>query len=714
MLFSCSSCATKYKLPDEKIAGKVLKIRCKKCSSVIVVRDPKLVSQKAMAAAKAVAPAAPAPPAPVEQPVWFVGIDGQQQGPMTLSRLAALADAQKVTLRSYVWRAGMADWVRAGDLPELVERLDANAKAVQAAKVRAQAAEAQANQEASARADAAKAEAEEAAAAARAEAERAAAKAEAERAATALAEAERTALAQAQATALAEAEHTAAQAVAAAQATEDAGIAADALRAKNESEAAKAEEEAAERRADAAKTEVAARAALDRGPAGDPEEIGAATLVERSIPSGLLADLADINAAMDAADAADAPAAKAAPAPSALPELPALPPIPAAPEIPAFEPAVPAVPATLSTPEHGLGEASLVFGDGVDPAAAAALENTDFDDFFDAAPAPAPTDNDIFGDFDAAPEKVSKDDKAYFKQQMKEAAAALDDLDFGSDPMPDKDSLRQEFSLLIRLDKQKKKSYVWVALAAVAVVALVAVGIVLVSQQSEESEKRTRSLKSDGDEIVAAEFNAKYESLIREVESEDAELADELKAELKTAKIKSAAEFEAMRKTVAARRKARIQRAKKKKVGTSVSYTAPKTKKAVPARKLTDAERIALLSGDKDEGGRKPALNTSAIKDKQAALQAEIAGQKKKAATEGQAKLKKAFKAKVRQFARCKKPGEEDKLIVTFKLSASGRVETCKVGGTKNTEKSTCVMGIMKRALFPDGAAGTYRQTITL
>ncbi|MFH2005745.1 MAG: GYF domain-containing protein [bacterium] len=40
MKFVCSKCKTKYTISDEKVHGKVLKIRCKNCSSVIEVREP--------------------------------------------------------------------------------------------------------------------------------------------------------------------------------------------------------------------------------------------------------------------------------------------------------------------------------------------------------------------------------------------------------------------------------------------------------------------------------------------------------------------------------------------------------------------------------------------------------------------------------------------------------------------------------------------------
>lgn len=42
MRFACENCQTRYTLADEKIRGRVLKIRCRQCSVVMVVRDPEL------------------------------------------------------------------------------------------------------------------------------------------------------------------------------------------------------------------------------------------------------------------------------------------------------------------------------------------------------------------------------------------------------------------------------------------------------------------------------------------------------------------------------------------------------------------------------------------------------------------------------------------------------------------------------------------------
>ena len=38
MKIVCDNCSTKYSIADEKVRGKVFKIRCKKCSHIIVVK----------------------------------------------------------------------------------------------------------------------------------------------------------------------------------------------------------------------------------------------------------------------------------------------------------------------------------------------------------------------------------------------------------------------------------------------------------------------------------------------------------------------------------------------------------------------------------------------------------------------------------------------------------------------------------------------------
>ena len=49
MKITCQACAAKYTIADEKVLGKVVKIRCKKCGATIVVNgnDPAAASSGA-------------------------------------------------------------------------------------------------------------------------------------------------------------------------------------------------------------------------------------------------------------------------------------------------------------------------------------------------------------------------------------------------------------------------------------------------------------------------------------------------------------------------------------------------------------------------------------------------------------------------------------------------------------------------------------------
>ncbi len=69
MNVSCSNCPAKYAIPDEKVRGKKVRIKCKHCGAAIVVDGTHLGGPAAKAAASAARPAAASPrPAPEPKP----------------------------------------------------------------------------------------------------------------------------------------------------------------------------------------------------------------------------------------------------------------------------------------------------------------------------------------------------------------------------------------------------------------------------------------------------------------------------------------------------------------------------------------------------------------------------------------------------------------------------------------------------------------------
>jgi predicted Zn finger-like uncharacterized protein len=101
MRIVCDNCSTKYSISDDKVRGKVFKIRCKNCSHVIIVRGD------GVGAVEESAPAAAA----AAEGVWYIVRGGQQDGPYTVEDIEGFIAAGEVTSETYTWREGFGDWV---------------------------------------------------------------------------------------------------------------------------------------------------------------------------------------------------------------------------------------------------------------------------------------------------------------------------------------------------------------------------------------------------------------------------------------------------------------------------------------------------------------------------------------------------------------------------------------------------------------------------
>ncbi len=103
MKIVCDSCGTKYSIADEKVRGKVFKIRCKKCSHIIVVRGGE---------------SAPEAAAPTSDGGWHVVIDGEQVGPLSDADVRTKVERGELKADTYTWKEGFADWVKLSAVPE--------------------------------------------------------------------------------------------------------------------------------------------------------------------------------------------------------------------------------------------------------------------------------------------------------------------------------------------------------------------------------------------------------------------------------------------------------------------------------------------------------------------------------------------------------------------------------------------------------------------
>ena len=107
MKIVCDSCSTKYSISDDKVRGKVFKIRCKKCSHIIVVRG---TGEGAPAVAEAPSDA-----------VWHLVVDGDQVGPLSEAEVRARLARGEISSENYIWKEGFADWLRLVDVPEFAD-----------------------------------------------------------------------------------------------------------------------------------------------------------------------------------------------------------------------------------------------------------------------------------------------------------------------------------------------------------------------------------------------------------------------------------------------------------------------------------------------------------------------------------------------------------------------------------------------------------------
>ncbi len=126
MRFVCEKCRTRYSIPDEKARGRALKVRCKRCENIIVLRPRPAEADEGAPAEITEPKAGQAPPPPEEKEEdaqWYVITGGRQEGPISRTALVAKIVAGGASRRSHVWSERMDDWKRVEDVKELAAYL---------------------------------------------------------------------------------------------------------------------------------------------------------------------------------------------------------------------------------------------------------------------------------------------------------------------------------------------------------------------------------------------------------------------------------------------------------------------------------------------------------------------------------------------------------------------------------------------------------------
>jgi predicted Zn finger-like uncharacterized protein len=114
MKITCQACAAKYTIADEKVVGKVVKIRCKKCGASIVINgnDPS-------GASAGVVDAQNLDYAEGGSQAWTVNVAEGDQRAMEDGEIVAAYRSGVVNDETYCWKDGMPDWLPLREIAQL-------------------------------------------------------------------------------------------------------------------------------------------------------------------------------------------------------------------------------------------------------------------------------------------------------------------------------------------------------------------------------------------------------------------------------------------------------------------------------------------------------------------------------------------------------------------------------------------------------------------
>src|SRR5271170_4884497 len=107
MKITCQSCQSKYNVADEKVQGKIVKIRCRKCGATIVVQGNGGAAANGSGAAG--------------------GANGSvgegEPRTMSIGELVEAYNAGTIAQDTFIWTDGMDDWKPLSEVEAVVSAL---------------------------------------------------------------------------------------------------------------------------------------------------------------------------------------------------------------------------------------------------------------------------------------------------------------------------------------------------------------------------------------------------------------------------------------------------------------------------------------------------------------------------------------------------------------------------------------------------------------
>jgi predicted Zn finger-like uncharacterized protein len=122
MKITCQTCQSKYTVSDEKVQGKTVKIKCRKCGATILVNS----SGATTSAAGGADPVSMSTSAGELGVSFLVNVAEGDQRTMALMEIVEAYNSSVITAETYVWSDGMGDWQPLGQVESIVAALNSS------------------------------------------------------------------------------------------------------------------------------------------------------------------------------------------------------------------------------------------------------------------------------------------------------------------------------------------------------------------------------------------------------------------------------------------------------------------------------------------------------------------------------------------------------------------------------------------------------------
>jgi predicted Zn finger-like uncharacterized protein len=116
MKITCPSCSAKYTIADEKVRGRTVKIKCKKCGATITAGPDGEGASAGVSAETNIA-------AGSDSVEWLVNVGEGDQRSLSAEQIAELHQQGVVSDETFAWRDGMAEWLPLASVPEIAPLL---------------------------------------------------------------------------------------------------------------------------------------------------------------------------------------------------------------------------------------------------------------------------------------------------------------------------------------------------------------------------------------------------------------------------------------------------------------------------------------------------------------------------------------------------------------------------------------------------------------